>query len=885
MGKSTASSCLKIIACGSDSVDRDELEAPSESKSSSDKRGWSFRKKSARHRVLSNTAVSETPSGNKDWPETANANLQTQSNSTISEKASVIQWADEKSQFSTVEKSQISADEKAWVSAEEKPQVLADEKPPISVDEKPHVPEDQKPHVPEDQKPQVSVDEKPQVCTDVKPQLLAEFSADEKPLISKEEKLEVSEDEKPNLSSDEKVPVSSEEKSLASDLVDVTQSEQGTAIVNDGKADVIPDEPVLIIQAAVRAFLARRAQLKQKHITKLQAAVRGHLVRRHAVGTLRCVQAIVKMQVLVRARHANRIAERSSIKEKLNGKEDSGTKSESTYISISKLLSNRFAQQLLESTPRTKSINIKCEPSKSDSAWKWLERWMSVASPGNQPSPQSELIAEQQENEPTEQSSNLMESKVQLDSESVDFRQAEEASFSAVPTESDDNLITYDADNLELQAGIPSLPPQPQNVDEKTSREDTFCSIPAQLKDSKALPEMEPNSFHAKTEFERKDTHSLEPPETGSKKVLHGSKKASNPAFIAAQTKFEELTLARKSTRVSSLPTHKTEDEYSEDTFSSITDHSFGARETAPSENSVPHSTRVQVGGSECGTELSISSTLDSPDRSEVGGHVFEQELPSNVGTDHHKSNGYLHIEDNSANDLSHSDYVQEGRENPTDDAKHVNVMVSSDPSPEEQKPENHSVNVQIEQETKTDRLYKSSPDASPRSHITVPESQGTPSSQVSVNPKKIKSEKSGSNSKRRSAPAGKKSPSKSKHAPGTTSSEQLPKDHKNEKRRNSFGSAKAGQADQEARDNTNSSSLPSYMQATESARAKAISNSSPRSSPDVHNKEEYHKKRHSLPGSNGRQGSPRIQRSLSNAQQGAKGNGTQSPQERKWQR
>jgi hypothetical protein len=39
---------------------------------------------------------------------------------------------------------------------------------------------------------------------------------------------------------------------------------------------------------------------------KLQAAVRGHLVRRHAVGTLRCVQAIVKMQLLVRARHAQK---------------------------------------------------------------------------------------------------------------------------------------------------------------------------------------------------------------------------------------------------------------------------------------------------------------------------------------------------------------------------------------------------------------------------------------------------------------------------------------------------------------------------------------------------------------------------------------------------
>ncbi|KAH7845287.1 hypothetical protein Vadar_000355 [Vaccinium darrowii] len=44
-----------------------------------------------------------------------------------------------------------------------------------------------------------------------------------------------------------------------------------------------------------------------------------------------------------------------------------------------------------------------------------------------------------------------------------------------------------------------------------------------------------------------------------------------------------------------------------------------------------------------------------------------------------------------------------------------------------------------------------------------------------------------------------------------------------------------------------------------------------------------YIKKRHSLPGANGRQGSPRVQRSSSRSQQGAKGNGP--PQERKWQR
>ncbi|PHT24569.1 hypothetical protein CQW23_35722 [Capsicum baccatum] len=170
-----------------------------------------------------------------------------------------------------------------------------------------------------DEKPQVSADEKPQVSVGEKPQLLAEVSADEKSMISEEEKPKVSEDGKPSVASDEKVPVASEEKPLVFALVDTKISAPVTTKVNDGKPDATLDEHVvLVIQTAVRAFLARRAQLKQKHVTKLQAVVRGHLGRRHAVGSLRCVQAIVKMQALVRARQSNLIAEGFSINEKLN---------------------------------------------------------------------------------------------------------------------------------------------------------------------------------------------------------------------------------------------------------------------------------------------------------------------------------------------------------------------------------------------------------------------------------------------------------------------------------------------------------------------------------------------------------------------------------------
>lgn len=108
---------------------------------------------------------------------------------------------------------------------------------------------------------------------------------------------------------------------------------------------------------------------------------------------------------------------------------------------------------------------------------------------------------------------------------------------------------------------------------------------------------------------------------------------------------------------------------------------------------------------------------------------------------------------------------------------------------------------------------------------------------------------------------------------------ENLPREGKNGKRRNSFGS-QSSEIEQEGRDSSISSSsncVPSYMQVTESARLKALNNS-PRLSPDVNSKDAYMKKRHSMPGAvNGRHGSPRLKRSS------PQGSGSDN-RERKWQ-
>lgn len=49
---------------------------------------------------------------------------------------------------------------------------------------------------------------------------------------------------------------------------------------------------------------ARRAFLRLKRTIRLQAAVRGHLVRRQAVATLYCIHGIVKLQANIRGQIA-----------------------------------------------------------------------------------------------------------------------------------------------------------------------------------------------------------------------------------------------------------------------------------------------------------------------------------------------------------------------------------------------------------------------------------------------------------------------------------------------------------------------------------------------------------------------------------------------------
>ncbi|XP_047324757.1 protein IQ-DOMAIN 32-like [Impatiens glandulifera] len=544
MGRSTAS-CFKIIRCGCDPIDKDYID---DSKGPRDKRGWSFRKRSTRDRVLIDTVASETESFlHKEIPETVNVDYKPQSDLTVSDKSSSLTWMEEK----------------------------------------------------------------------------------------------------PNLSSSMKLQESAIENNKAV-----------TAIVN------LDESAAVSVQAAIRAFLAQNQLLKLRiNVVKLQATIRGHLVRRHALGTLRCIQAITKIQALVRSHQAPHSVAKQSFGSM--PKEEKGNMENF----IEKLLSNKFACQLLESTPRTKQIYIKCDLSKSDSASKWFDRWMSVSSRGLEQLQKQESI----------------DNNITIESE-------------------EENLITYDVNNFNFleckpQSQVPLSFVKFSDSIQNQNEQKTDSSSPQQSVDCK-------NS-----------TSCL-------RKMMINS-----------------------------------------------------------------YSPMNQYNGSECGTELSISSTLDSPEAPPTD---VQPEKLSNV----------------------------------------------------------NSTNAKLKSE-----IGHSSVEASPSSQVS------------SISSKKDRRDKNMlSVLKHRSLSSGSKG-----------SYEQLIKNGKRNSSSSGLGKTDTFD-DQEPRDSSSSNSIPSYMQATESARAKALANSSPRSSPDVQDKDIATIKKR-----NGRYGSPHVQRSISQVQQSSKGN--EHHTERKWQR
>ncbi|XP_048612669.1 protein IQ-DOMAIN 32 isoform X4 [Brassica napus] len=731
MGRSPASSCLRIIACAGG----DDATEPTANKSS---RGWSFRKKSGKNRGLITSVVSDTTpaSRTRETLESALLNSPSPDNNILSEKHAFSVDDDEKTK-----KSQL----------------------PVTYVAEP-------------------VDEKKKQS--------AEDKTTELPVLVESKGTETEEDADAILIEKDTTPEVEPEASEADDVMIITRKE------SDEEVD---DSVIIIIQAAIRGFLARKELLRRKKVVKLQAAFRGHLVRNQAMGSLRCVQAIVKMQTLVRARHSTKDVSRvSAISDKAE-----------TNAATQKLLENKFAKHLMESTPKTKPISIKCDPTKPSSAWTWLERWMSVSNP--EKTSKSDMETEEQQSEGTKSSqADVVNSDSTLETEAETGLSSKVAAHPVELSETE-KMSQYDSPEASAEAD-----------------RDLIQSHPLAAKDPEAL-----------LEEDDQPKPSL-------------NRKASNPSFIAAQSKFEELTASTGSSKALVLSSKdgvlgeegKTDKDPSEaNTTSTKKDQSLED---------------VALGGSECGTELSVTSSLDSLDKKsdiESAEPKVESKLLEN-GTPKTDQAELIEIDVKAETPLA---IVEDRREDEVEVSVIQNESVISTPD---------SKKRQAEDGTGLQALTP----------MSVTESQATPASQASssVKARKEKSGKSGSSQKRKVSKKITSTPPKQETGNGEGKNVREQEEGKEQKsgRRNSFGN------DQEARESSGGkNSLPRFMQPTQSAKLKVQEHNSPRSSPDLQERDVSVKKRHSLPvGANGKQGSsPRIQRSASQAQPGAK--------ERKWQR
>ncbi|KAG9146338.1 hypothetical protein Leryth_008024 [Lithospermum erythrorhizon] len=132
-------------------------------------------------------------------------------------------------------------------------------------------------------------------------------------------------------------------------------------------------------QATFRGYRARREFHTLTDIIRLQAIIRGHLVRRQAGATLNCVLGIVKFQALVRGRMVRHSDRGSQIHSKQTlYKQDAGNFDSITVDTCGrrdKLRKNAFICQLLSSTHGPMPLHLKYGPEEPNSAWNWLLRW------------------------------------------------------------------------------------------------------------------------------------------------------------------------------------------------------------------------------------------------------------------------------------------------------------------------------------------------------------------------------------------------------------------------------------------------------------------------------------------------------------------------------
>ncbi|KAL0913121.1 hypothetical protein M5K25_016555 [Dendrobium thyrsiflorum] len=124
------------------------------------------------------------------------------------------------------------------------------------------------------------------------------------------------------------------------------------------------------IQAAFRGYLARRALRALRGLVKLQALVRGNIVRKQAAETLRCMQALVRVQA--RARTCRALLSETSRSSK-SSRSNPGPPTPEKYEST--MRSNASKTNPSGSLKRNSSKKNRMDASHKEQ-WNWLDQWM-----------------------------------------------------------------------------------------------------------------------------------------------------------------------------------------------------------------------------------------------------------------------------------------------------------------------------------------------------------------------------------------------------------------------------------------------------------------------------------------------------------------------------
>ncbi|CAL4961710.1 unnamed protein product [Urochloa decumbens] len=140
-----------------------------------------------------------------------------------------------------------------------------------------------------------------------------------------------------------------------------------------GPGQLGEDQAAVKAQAAFRGYLARRSFRALKGIIRLQALIRGHLVRRQAVSTLRTTWLVVKVQAVVRGRNVRLSGTNMQFNVKFGQHNLRGARLSDEWKE--KLSSNAYVRKLLSSPIVLEPLHFQYDKRDPNSTYNWLERW------------------------------------------------------------------------------------------------------------------------------------------------------------------------------------------------------------------------------------------------------------------------------------------------------------------------------------------------------------------------------------------------------------------------------------------------------------------------------------------------------------------------------